>query len=133
MNIAIPPLRPKRNVRVILSTTTLRSFMSVSKATAMSVAELGIAAFFAVGGARSIVGGAAAWFVLAACVVGVFVRTIEIESWSFFIPGGLVGRTDRAFGPRAANTAVAAILTERLLFIALACVLCGQYLVSVAG
>src|SRR5262249_18557404 len=133
MNIALTPPRPNRNVRVVLSTTTLQSFMSVSKATAMAVAELGIAIFFVAGVARSFVGDGAAWFVLAACVVGVFVRTIEIEVWSFFIPGGVIGRTECAFGSRVANIATAAILTERLLFVALACVLCGQYIVSVAG
>src|SRR5262245_5479097 len=125
MDTALPRPRPNRNVRVVLSTTALQSFMSVSKATAMAVAELGIAVFFVVGVARSFVGNAAAWFVLAACVVGVFVRAIEIESWSFFIPGGVIGRCERAFGPRAANLATAATLTERLLFVALACVLCG--------
>jgi magnesium transporter len=115
---------------VVLSTTTLLSFMSVSKATALVLAELGIAAFFVIGVARSLIGEAAAWFVLAACVVGLFVRAIEIESWSLFIPGGVIGRTERAFGRRAANIATAAVLTERLLFVSLAAVLCGQYAVS---
>jgi hypothetical protein len=122
---------PGSNRRVVvLSTTTLLSFMSVSKATALVLTELGIAAFFVVGVARSLIGEAAAWFVLAACIVGVYVRAIEIESWSFFIPGGVIGRTERAFGPRVANLATAAVLTERLLFVSLAAVLCGQYAVS---
>jgi magnesium transporter len=130
MATAVPPLKSHRNIRVVLSTTTLLSFMSVSKAAALGLAELGIAAFFVIGVARSFVGEAAAWFVLAACVVGVFVRAIDIEGWSFFIPGGLIGRTDRAFGPKIANIATAAVLTERLLLVALASVLCGQYAVS---
>ena len=130
MNVAVPPLKPYRNVRVVLSTTTLLSFISVSKATALALAELGIAAFFVVGVARSFVGETAAWFVLAACILGVFVRAIEIESWSFFIPGGLIGRSERAFGPGVANIATAAVLTERLLLVALASALCGQYVVS---
>src|SRR5262245_52091622 len=130
MNTALTPPRPKRNVRVVLSTTTLLSFMSVSKAAALALAELGIAAFFVIGVARSFVGDAAAWFVLAAFVLSVFVRAIEIESWSFFIPGGLIGRTNRAYGAALGNIAIAAVLTERLLLVALACVLCGQYSVS---
>src|ERR1044071_7403047 len=97
MNTVVPPLKRNRNVRVVLSTTTLLSFMSVSKAAALAVAELGIGAFFVVGVARAFVGEAAAWFVLAACALGVFVRAIEIESWSFFIPGGLIGRCERGF------------------------------------
>src|SRR5262249_47288060 len=113
-----------------LSTTTLLSFMSVSKAAALALAELGIAAFFVVGIARPFLGDASLLFVLAACILGVFVRAIEIESWSFFIPGGLIGRSERAFGTSGANIATAAVLTERLLMVALACVLCGQYAVS---
>jgi len=130
MAAAVPPLRSHRNVRVVLSTTTLLSFMSVSKAAAFALAEIGVAAFFVIGVARSFIGEAAAWFVLGACVLSIFVRAIDIESWSFFIPGGLIGRTDRIFGPGVGNIATAAVLTERLVFVALACVLCGQYAVS---
>src|SRR5262249_4487459 len=47
-----------------------------------------------------------------------------------FIPGGLIGRAERAFGPRIASLATAGVITERLLLVAIACVLCGQYAVS---
>jgi len=104
--------------------------MSVSRATALALAELGIAAFFVIGVARSIIGESAPWFVLVACALSAFVRAIDIESWAFFIPGGLIGRTERVFGSRVANVATAAVLTERLLLVALACALCGQYAVS---
>jgi magnesium transporter len=130
MRSEAPPIRTKRQVRVVLSTTALLSFMSVSKATALALAELGIAAFFVIGVARSFIGELAPWFVLVACALSAFVRAIDIESWGFFIPGGLVGRTQRVFGPRMANLATAAVLTERVLLVALACALCGQYAVS---
>src|SRR5262245_40255129 len=131
MTATIPPLKPKRHVSVVLSTTTLMSFMSVSRATALALAELGIAVFFTVGVVRSFIGESAPWFILAACVLSALVRTIDIESWAFFIPGGLIGRTERAFGPRIGSVATAAVLTERLLLVAMACVLCGQYALSV--
>src|SRR6266850_2424663 len=130
MSSAAPPLIPNRQVRVVLSTTALLSFMSVSRATALALAELGIAAFFVIGVARSGIGESAPWFVLVACALSAFVRAIDIESWAFFVPGGLIGRTERVFGPRVANIATAAVLTERLLLVALACALCGQYAVS---
>ena len=130
MRSTAPPLTPKRQVRVVLSTTALLSFMSVSKATALALAELGIAAFFVIGVARSVIGESAPWFVLVACALSALVRCIDIESWAFFIPGGLIGRTERVFDPRVANIATAAVLTERLLLVALACALCGQYAVS---
>src|SRR5262245_53956676 len=130
MRVTLPPLKPNRHVRVVLSRTTLLSFMSVSRATAVALAELGIATFFSVGVAWSFIGESAPWFILAACAVSALVRTIDIESWALFIPGGLIGRTERAFGPRVASFATAGVITERLLLVAIACVLCGQYAVS---
>src|SRR6185295_10481875 len=121
---------PKRQVRVVLTTTALLSFISVSKATALVLAELGVGLFFVVGFARSFIGDSAPWFVLAACGLSVIVRAIDIESWAFFVPGGLIGRTERAFGQRVAGVATSVMLTERLLLVALSCVLCVQYAVS---
>ena len=129
MNAATPP-SSNRHVRVVLSTTALLSFMSVSKATALVLAELGVAVFFVVGVARSFFGESAPWFVLGACLLAIVVRAIDIESWAFFIPGGLIGRTERVFGQRVGSFATAVMLTERLLLVVLACVLCGQYAVS---
>jgi len=117
----------------VLSTTALLSFISVSKATAMVLAELGAGVFFAVGIARSFIGPSAPWFVLVAAGLGAIVRAIDVESWAFLVPGGLIGRAERAFGQRAGSMATAVMLTERLLLVALCCVLCGQYVVSVAG
>jgi magnesium transporter len=129
-NAPNPVTDSRRPFRVVLSTTALVSFMSVSKATALVLAELGVAVFFVVGSARSFFGESAPWFVLGACLLGFLVRAIDIESWAFFIPGGLIGRSERAFGPRAASFATAAMLSERLLLVVLACVLCGHYAVS---
>src|SRR6185436_6603372 len=103
MKSTVPPLPSNRQVRVVLSTTALLSFMSVSKATALALAELGIAAFFVIGVARSVIGESAPWFVLVACALSAFVRAIDIESWAFFIPGGLIGGSEQAFGRRAAE------------------------------
>jgi magnesium transporter len=131
MHIA-PPLRPPRQVRVILSSTALLSFTSVWKATALAVAELGVAAFFVMGVAQSFLGEWAPWFVLAACVLGAYVRAIDIESWALFIPGGLIGRVECAFGWRAARVVAAAMVGERLFLTALACVVAGRYAASFA-
>ncbi len=129
---------PRRQIRVVLSSTALLSFMSVRKAAALAIAQLGVAAFFVAGIARSSLGDSAAWFVLAAAVVGAFVRAIDIESWALLIPGGAVARVHQAFGPRAAKAAAAAGLVERLLLAALACIVIGQYastvtLTAIAG
>ena len=131
-NAAIPP-GTNRRIRVVLSTTALLSFMSVSKATALVLSELAVGVFFAVGIARSFIGDSAPWFVLAACALSAFVRAIDIESWAFFVPGGLIGRAEKAFGQRAGSLATAVMLIERLLLVVLACVLCVQYAVSIGA
>ena len=123
--------RPRRQVRVVLSSTALLSFMSVRKAAALAIAQLGVGAFFVVGPLRSALGDSAAWFVLAAAIVGAFVRAIDIESWALLLPGGAVARVHHAFGPRAARAAAAAGLAERLLLAALACIVVGQYAATV--
>ena len=130
--------RPRRQIRVVLSSTALLSFMTVRKAAALAIAQLGVAAFFVAGTARAAIGESAAWFVLAAALVGVFVRAVDIESWALLIPGGVVARVHQAFGVRAAKAAAAANLVERLLLAALACILIGQYastvtLTAIAG
>ena len=46
---------------------------------------------------------AAPWFVLAAVLLGLACRTLDIEGWGLFIPGGLVGRAGLAFGPQGGS------------------------------
>ncbi len=106
--------------------------MSVRKAAALAIAQLGVAAFFVSGVTRSALGESAGWFVLAATMLAAFVRAIDIESWALLIPGGFASRVRAAFGPRAVGFAAAAALVERLLLGALACVVLGHYVAGVA-
>jgi magnesium transporter len=99
----------------------------------LAVAQLGVAAFFVAGIARSALGESAGWFVLAAAVLAALVRAVDVESWALLLPGGLVGRVTTAFGPRAAAAAKAATLVERILFGALASILIGHYVVAVSA
>ena len=124
----LPPLiDPRRRVRVVLSSTALLSFMSVRKAAALALAQLGVAAFFVPGVVNATIGPSAGWFVLAAVVLAAIVRAIDIESWAVFIPGGFVGRVSQAFGPARGRAAAAAVLTERFLLAAVAVVTVGHY------
>jgi magnesium transporter len=127
-----PPLKSGRTVRVVLSSTALLSFMSVWKAAALALAELGAAAFFLSGVVWVVAGAAAPWVVLGVCAFGALVRTVDIESWAVFVPGGLIGRATHAFGPRTGRVAAAAVLTERLLLAGLAALVVGHYTASVA-
>jgi magnesium transporter len=131
--MAIAPLiGPRRRVRVVLSSTALLSFMSVRKAAALALAQLGVAAFFIAGVSSATLGPSAGWFVLVAAVLAAFVRAIDIESWAVFIPGGFVGRVEYAFGPPLAAGAAATVLTERFVLAALAAVIVGHYASGVA-
>jgi hypothetical protein len=116
---------------VVLSSTALLSFMSVRKAAALALAQLGVAAFFVSGVTTAALGPSAGWFVLAAVVLAAFVRAIDIESWAVFIrrlcrPGRPCVRA------RLCRAAAAAVLTERLVLAALAVVIIGHYVSVVA-
>jgi hypothetical protein len=115
------------------SATALQPFISVRKAAALAIAQLGIAAFFVSGVTSSALGPSAGWFVLAAAMLAVFVRAIDIESWGLLVPGGVAGRVRGAFGLRAAGLAIATAMVERLLLGALACIVIGHYLSSVSA
>ena len=128
------PLKPPRlPIRVVLSTTALLPFMSVRKAAALVIAQLGVAAFFVSGLVGATLGDSGGWFVLAAAALAVLVRAIDIDSWALFMPGGFISRVRVAFGPRAAGLGIAAALVERLLLGALACVVIGHYVAGVAA
>jgi len=127
------PIPRRHPIRVVLSSTALQPFMSVRKAAALAIAQLGAAAFFIAGVTRMVVGDSAAWFVLAATFLAAFANAVDIENWALLIPGGLVTRVTTAFGPRAAGVAKAGGLVERILLGALAAVVVGHYVASVSA
>jgi magnesium transporter len=116
-----------------LSSTALQPFMSVRKAAALTMTQLGVAAFFIPGIALAALGQSAVWFVLVATFLAAFARATDIESWALLIPGGFVGRIGAALGPRAAGVAKAAALVERVLLGVLASVVIGHYVASVSA
>src|SRR5262245_46364887 len=127
------PAQPRsgRPLRVVLSAEALLSFVSVWKAAALAVAELGVAAFF-VAGVAAPLGALAPWLVLAMCPLGAFVRAMDLESWALFIPRGLVGRARVAFGPVTGRVTAAAVLIERMFLAALAASVTAHYGASLA-
>src|SRR5215468_5551773 len=127
-SVAFPPSsRPLRQVRVVLSSTALLSFVPSWKASALALSELGVSAFFIIGVLMPVLGMGSIWTMLAAFGVSILVRSIDIESWGLFLPGGLAGRVRSAFGSTAASFATAASLSERLLLAALAAAIVGRY------
>jgi len=125
------PFQPNQRAHVFLSSMGLLPFISVWKAAAFALAELGCAAFFIIGVVLPTTGPSAPWFVLAACVFGIVARQVDIESWGLFIPGGLAGRTEQAFGLHATRPVLAIVLLERFFLAALAAAVLGRYVGNV--
>ncbi|HWT44725.1 MAG TPA: magnesium transporter [Vicinamibacterales bacterium] len=119
-----------RRVSVLFAATALRVYTSSSRAAALALPETLFAAFFVGGLLLDSAGAFGPWVVLAAALFGFAVRRIDIENWTLFIPGGLTGRVERAFGPRAATATACTTLLERILLAALACVVFGHYCAS---
>jgi len=122
-----PPPRPRPP---LVLTTTVRAFLPTWRTTVLTLSELGAAAFFVSGITQARYGAAGPWFVLVAVMLGFVVRVVEVENWALFIPGGLAGRVNDAFGPRLSMMAAAAALLERLLFVALVGIVAGRYVVT---
>ena len=101
--------------------------MSVRRAAALALTELAVAMFFVMGVAQARIGGWSLVATLVACLLAMWTRAIDIESWALLVPGGLPGRAERAFGARAARAATAVALVERLLLAALASLVAAHY------
>ena len=114
-------------MRVVLSPTALLSFVPSWTAAALALSELSVSAFFIIGILAPVLGALSIWMVGGMFAVGVLVRSIDIESWGLFLPGGLAGRVRSAFGPGPGAFATAAALSERILLAALAAAIVGRY------
>jgi hypothetical protein len=106
----------------------LLSFISTWRAAILVLVDLGAVAFFASGVAEAHIGPSAPWFVLAAVLVGICLRAVDVEARALFIPGGLFGGVREAFGPGTAAVAVSALAAERLLMGPLAAAVAGRYI-----
>src|SRR4029079_1576121 len=120
-------LVPRRDVPVVLASSVMLSVTTASRAAALALPELAFAAFFVGDLVRETAGDAGPWLLVAATLLGIAVRRLDLESWTLFIPGGLSGRVDRAFGPRAATAAIGIVIGERVLLAALAASTFGHY------
>jgi magnesium transporter len=105
----------------------------VWRAAARALTELGCPALFIAGIAAVSIGPAAPWFVLAAVVLSMFLRSADLEARALFIPGGLFGSVRDTFGRRPATFAAAAQLIADLALSALAAAVAGHYAFAVAG
>src|SRR5262245_57417374 len=105
-----PDFFARRRVPIVVLPSALVAFMPLARAVAVALAELGAPLFFVMAGLAAGAGRWAVAAVVAAWLVGLYVRKVDIESWALLIPGGLVGRTERAYGPAAARVGAAGLL-----------------------
>ncbi len=119
--------RAIRHEPVVLLTTALAKFLSVSRASALALTELGVGLFVVMGVAGGRTGAWALPAIVAATLLAVYARHLDVASWGLLLPGGLPGRVERAFGRRGHRIGAAAVLTERLLLAALASVVVGDH------
>ena len=114
----------------MLASSTLVSYVSVWRAAARALVELGCGAFFVGGLAWAAIGPAAPWYVLAAILIGVALRGVDIEARALFVPGGLYGCVRDALGGLPAKVAASALIVERLMLGPLAAVVAGYYIAA---
>src|SRR6201981_1281235 len=120
------PKRPA--VRVFVATTVLLSFISLWRAAAIVLSDLGSSAYYVGGDAEKVIGKSAPWFILGVMLFANCVRALYIESTSMFVRGGVYRVVRRAMGGTLAKFSVSALLFDYVLTGPLSSVVAGQYL-----
>jgi magnesium transporter len=123
----------KTPLRVVIGAAPLLSLLSTARGTAFVFVEVGFVCVFAAGMMSAGIGDAAPWFLLAAVLVGVALRAVDIESAALFIPGGLYGAAKQALGRRTSKVAAAILIVEHMLFGALAAAAAGRALGAIGA
>ena len=97
-------------VQVVVATTVFLSFISLWRAAAIVLGDLGSSAFYAGGIAEQAVGRAAPWFILGVMLFSYAVRAIYTESSVMFVRGGVYRVVKEAMGGTLAKVSVSALL-----------------------
>ncbi len=120
-------------VRVVVATTVFLSFISLWRAAAIVLGDLGSSAFYAGGIAEQAVGKAAPWFILGVMLFSYAVRAIYTESSVMFVRGGVYRVVKEAMGGTLAKVSVSALLFDYVLTGPISAVSAGQYIVGLVN
>ena len=115
-------------IRVVVATTVMLSFISFWRAAAVVLNDLGSSAFYAGGIAEKAVGKTAPWFILAVMIFSYAVRIVYIESSSMFTRGGVYRVVKEAMGGTLAKLSVSALMFDYILTGPISGVSAGLYL-----
>ncbi|MGH9729193.1 MAG: APC family permease [Candidatus Acidiferrales bacterium] len=129
-----PPGQPKTSARpvvnVLVATTAMLSFISLWRAAAIVLNDLGSSAFYAGAIAEQAIGQSAPWFILAVMLFAACVLLLYIESCSMFVRGGVYRVVKEAMGGTLAKLSVSALMFDYILTGPISGVAAGQYLVG---
>ncbi|HLW82100.1 MAG TPA: APC family permease [Candidatus Acidoferrales bacterium] len=131
--MASNPLKPgtQRPVtNVLVATTAMLSFISLWRAAAIVLNDLGSSAFYAGAIAEQAIGQSAPWFILAVMLFAACVLLLYIESCSMFVRGGVYRVVKEAMGGTLAKVSVSALMFDYILTGPISGVSAGQYLVG---
>ena len=120
--------RPVANV--LVATTAMLSFISLWRAAAIVLNDLGSSAFYAGAIAEQAIGKSAPWFILAVMLFAACVLLLYIESCSMFVRGGVYRVVKEAMGGTLAKFSVSALMFDYILTGPISGVTAGQYLVG---
>jgi len=115
-------------VRVVVATTVLLSFISFWRAAAIVLNDLASSAFYVGGIAEEAIGKAAPWFILGVMLFSYAVRAVYVESCSMFTRGGVYRVVKEAMGGTMAKLSVSALMFDYILTGPISGVSAGQYL-----
>src|SRR6266481_5081974 len=121
-------IKTERQVKVVVATTVMLSFISFWRAAAIVLNDLASSAYYVGGIAEQAIGKAAPWFILAIMLFSYAVRAIYIESCSMFVRGGVYKVVHEAMGGTLAKFSVSALMFDYVLTGPISGVSAGLYL-----
>jgi len=108
-------IKTERQVKVVVATTVMLSFISFWRAAAIVLNDLGSSAYYVGGIAEQAVGKAAPWFILGVMLFSYAVRAVYIESCAMFTRGGVYRVVKEANGGTLAKLSVSALMFDYVL------------------
>lgn len=123
-------IKTARQVKVVVATTVMLSFISFWRAAAIVLNDLGSSAYYVGGIAEQAVGKAAPWFILGVMLFSYAVRAVYIESCAMFTRGGVYRVVKEAMGGTLAKLSVSALMFDYVLTGPISGVSAGQYIVG---
>src|ERR1041384_6881125 len=124
------PIKSDRQVKVVVATTVMLSFISFWRAAAIVLNDLGSSAYYVGGIAEQAIGKAAPWFILGVMLFSYAVRAVYIESCAMFTRGGVYRVVKEAMGGTMAKLSVSALIFDFILTGPISGVAAGQYIVG---